>query len=246
MKYDSDKSFGYPVLSEDSDDYVKSAFQPSFLFDLDDEDPSYFKLKYQFSTSVREIQELIGKGAAAYWIKISCRSTFYSKLYEVSENGEILIDGKKLRDTVEFSGYVIAKTSCSLKSKKVNPEFGYDEFPVSNGQVLALARPITYVTEKEFWKPISSIFEYRVDDNLKNGEFTIDIEDEYVHVFGGTHDGSISPDPLEVEAFEWVSLPELEADMERNPHSYTAWFLEYMRLHRPQIEAFLTPGNGAL
>lgn len=72
------------------------------------------------------------------------------------------------------------------------------------------------------------------------------IEDEYVHVFGGTHDGSISPDPLEVEAFEWVSLPELEADMERNPHSYTAWFLEYMRLHRPQIEAFLTPGNGAL
>lgn len=187
MKYDSEKSFGYPVLCEDNDDYVKSAFQPSFSFDLDDQDPSYFKLKYRFDTKVGGILQMISSGSAAYWVKVSCRSTFYSKLYEVSESGEILIDGRALRDTVEFSGYVIAKCNALLKSSKINPEFGYDEFPVYNGQVLALARPITYVTEKEFWKPISSIFQYRQDETLKNGEFSIDIDDEYVQVFGNAN-----------------------------------------------------------
>jgi hypothetical protein len=95
VKYDSEKSFGYPVLCEDNDDYVKSAFQTSFSFDLDDQDPSYFKLTYRFATSVKEIRELIDNSSAAYWIKVSCRSTFYSKLHEVPESGEILIDGVK-------------------------------------------------------------------------------------------------------------------------------------------------------
>lgn len=70
------------------------------------------------------------------------------------------------------------------------------------------------------------------------------IEDEYVHVFGGTHDGLISPDPLEVEGCKWVSLKDLQNDMQRDPNAYTAWFLEYMRLHRVQIASFLAPENG--
>ncbi len=66
------------------------------------------------------------------------------------------------------------------------------------------------------------------------------IEDEYVHVFGGTHNEGISPDPLEVENFKWVKLDELEQDMKRSPDSYTAWFLEYMRQHRMQIAQFVS------
>lgn len=183
MKYDPEKSFGYPVLCRDMDDYLKAAFQASFSFDLDAEDFSKFRLKYSFSCSVKEIRELISAGHAAYWVKVSCRSTFYSKLHEVPANGELLIDGALLRNTVDFSGYVIAKNEAQLTSAKINPEFGYETFAVSNGQVLALAPPTTYVTEKDFWKPISSIFEYRQDDDLKNGEFTVDIEDDFVQIF---------------------------------------------------------------
>lgn len=65
------------------------------------------------------------------------------------------------------------------------------------------------------------------------------IEDEYVHVFGGVHDGAIAPDPLEVDDFRWISLADLEADMAVHAGSYTAWFLEYMRLRRQNIAAFL-------
>lgn len=183
MKYDAEKSFGYPVLCQDRDDYLKASFQTAFSFNINDEDPSYFKFKYRFSCGVKEIINLIASGDVSYWVKMSCRATFYSKMYEVSESGEILIKGADLRDTVEFSGYVIAKKATTLSSKKINPEFGYDSFEVANGQVLALAPPITYVTEKEFWKPISSIFEYREKEELKDNEFSVDIEEEYVQIF---------------------------------------------------------------
>ena len=65
------------------------------------------------------------------------------------------------------------------------------------------------------------------------------IEDEYVHVFGGVYNGVLAPDPLEVDDARWISLADLEADMAANPGSYTAWFLEYMRLRRAKIAAFL-------
>jgi hypothetical protein len=186
MKYDPAKSFGYPVLSQDNDDYVKANFQASFPFDLDDEDPSRFKLKYKFDCSVKEIRDLITAKEASYWIKVSCRSTFYSKMHEVESTGELLIDGALLRDTIEFSGYIIGKKETKLTSPKINSEFGYDSFCVVNGQVLALTPPITYVTEKEFWKPISSIFEYRQNDELKNGEFSVDIEDDFIQIFSNS------------------------------------------------------------
>lgn len=64
------------------------------------------------------------------------------------------------------------------------------------------------------------------------------IEDEYVHVFGGRHDGPVAPDPLEVEDYRWMSLPELEADMQSRPADYTIWFARYMQQRRDEIEAF--------
>ena len=55
------------------------------------------------------------------------------------------------------------------------------------------------------------------------------IEDEIVHVFGGTHDGAVAPDPSEVSDWKWISHAELIADQAANPECYTVWFLHYMR-----------------
>ena len=138
--------------------------------------PKMFSVEYIFNCSVREIRDLVASGDAAYWLKIACRSTFYSKMYEVSPAGELVLDGHDLRDLVEFSGFIIGNKKSILQSEKVNPEFGYKSFDVSNGQVLAQGLPKIYVTDKEVWKPISSIFEYRRDDDLKDGEYYIDLD----------------------------------------------------------------------
>lgn len=185
MKYDPEKSFGYPVLSNTTDDYLKSNFQTEIDFNINEDNPKQFKIEYMFACGVKELKDLVAQGNAAYWVKVACRSTFYSKMFEVKAMGEFLLDGNDLRDTVEFSGFIIGKRDCTLASGKINPEFGYQEFQVSNGQVLALGEPRVYVTDKEFWKPISSIFEVRPKEELKDGEYTVDLDAEsgFVTIF---------------------------------------------------------------
>jgi isopentenyl-diphosphate delta-isomerase len=50
------------------------------------------------------------------------------------------------------------------------------------------------------------------------------IENEYDHVFIGTFDGEVVPAENEVEAYKWVDISEVKADIEKNPDSYTFWF----------------------
>jgi isopentenyl-diphosphate delta-isomerase len=68
------------------------------------------------------------------------------------------------------------------------------------------------------------------------------IEDEVVHVFGGTYDGEVRPDPGEVADFRWVALDALIDDLARNPQRYTVWFHHYLGQHIGEIRAWMERG----
>ena len=190
MKFDPLKSFGYPVLrpldpnqSPELADYVKSSFQPSFKISLDSSDPSIFVISYDFTAlSLRPLKKLIEEQKATFIIRIECRETFYSLTKEVGDVGEIKIEGDQLRDWVKLCGYVTAKQKLVLKSDKINEEFGYTEFEAEKATVLAWAPPTTYSVEKDFYRNIRSIFEYREDSSLNNGQFFVDLDEEYVFI----------------------------------------------------------------
>lgn len=59
------------------------------------------------------------------------------------------------------------------------------------------------------------------------------VEHEFVHVFRGTFDGAMVPDPAEVEATRWVAPADLLASLDRQPEIFTAWFVKYMRAGWP-------------
>jgi hypothetical protein len=109
-------------------------------------------------------------------------------MYPVEQNGSITIDGTELRDVIEICGFVIARKQAVFESKKINEEFGYDSFEVSQGQIMAHSYPSSYVVEKDFWKPMHSIFEYRIGEDLKEGEFHVDLDatSGVVEIFGHT------------------------------------------------------------
>lgn len=73
------------------------------------------------------------------------------------------------------------------------------------------------------------------------------VENELVHVFGGTYEGPVRPDPAEAHDFRWLTLDALEADMAERPQSYTVWFRKYMSKNREDIAAWLreTPDERA-
>ena len=68
------------------------------------------------------------------------------------------------------------------------------------------------------------------------------IEDEVVHVFGGTYEGPIVPDPAEVSEWKWMPLAELAEDLMRRPELYTIWFRHYFREHYDVIAAWMKNG----
>jgi hypothetical protein len=185
MKFDPRKSFGYPVLRPDSDDYPRAGFQLQIDFNLKKDDPGKFFVEYDFQLGLRELSEFVREQNAAYWLRIACRSTFFSQMIRVDQKGRLEIDGAELRDVVEISGFVIAEKESEFRCSKINPEFGYTGFSLVKGQVMAHSHPCVYVVEKEFWKPLSSIFEYRINEELKEGEFNVNLDSEsgYVEVF---------------------------------------------------------------
>ena len=68
------------------------------------------------------------------------------------------------------------------------------------------------------------------------------IEDEVVHVFGGTYEGEVTPDPAEVADWKWIPLAGLIDDLEHHPERYTIWFRHYLREHLADIAPWMERG----
>ena len=49
-------------------------------------------------------------------------------------------------------------------------------------------------------------------------------EHELDHVMVGYYEGEPQINPEEVAAWKWMSIPDIEEDLARNPENYTAWF----------------------
>jgi len=69
------------------------------------------------------------------------------------------------------------------------------------------------------------------------------IENEIVHVFGGTYDvrkdGTVAPAPEEVSDWKWMAFDELIADQAAHPEQYSIWFRHYLRNHGDAIAAWM-------
>jgi isopentenyl-diphosphate delta-isomerase len=62
-------------------------------------------------------------------------------------------------------------------------------------------------------------------------------EHEIVHVFRGTFEGTISPDPDEAEDHVWRSLDDIRRDLSCAPERYSIWFRQYIAAEWPMALA---------
>lgn len=66
------------------------------------------------------------------------------------------------------------------------------------------------------------------------------IENELVHVFGGTHDGDIAADPAEVSEWKWIGFDDLMNDVQNNSEIYAIWFRKYIAAQGELIRGWLS------
>ncbi len=73
-------------------------------------------------------------------------------------------------------------------------------------------------------------------------------EHEYDHVYVGTYDGNITPNPEEADGYEWEDIDTINKDIEKRPESYTVWFkIAFARLlekHSDGIPSETCPSPG--
>lgn len=184
MKFDPQKSFGFPVLRPGSADYVYSDFQSGIRLQLDEEDATTYQLHYDIAIGVKELKELVESKLAKLVIEVTCRSTFFGQLFTPKNwAGKIALDGKSLRGAVQISCYVVAiKEIKNFTSKKVNPEFGAAPLSFPAHAVLACDAPTHYWVEREVFKNITSIFDYRQDEKLVEGEWRLNLDEDRVEI----------------------------------------------------------------
>ena len=74
--------------------------------------------------------------------------------------------------------------------------------------------------EMGFTVNIQEAFSFIYQANLTNGL----VEYEYDHVFVGTYNGPIAPEPAEVQDFCYKTIEDIEQDIVNDPDAYTEWF----------------------
>lgn len=74
-------------------------------------------------------------------------------------------------------------------------------------------------------------FHFTYQAEFENGLF----EHEFDHVFIGSFEGKVYPDPAEVADYCYKSIDEIKNDLELVPAAYTPWFI----IALPHLEAYL-------
>lgn len=192
MRFDSQKSFPYPVLRPDIDDYINAEFQVTVnVAGIKENKQIAAQIKVALSSD--EIREQIDSGNAAIAIVFSCRDTYFRETittskYELTKK----FDSGQFRGEVVIYPFVVAiKTINSFSALGINPEFRRTSFTFQIGEVLAVDEPKIVYIDRELFRPISSILQLVKKDSLKGFEWQIAFDDDKLKIL-------LSPEAKEV------------------------------------------------
>lgn len=123
-------------------------------------------------------------------------------IFILNNEGEMLL--QKRAESKYHGGGLWSNTCCS--------------HPTKNDNIVSQAKK-RLKEEMGFSAEMGKLGEVKY--NLDVGDL---IEHEYDHLFIGTYNEKVNPNPEEVSDYKWVPLYEIEKDIEENPKKYTPWF----------------------
>ena len=188
MKFNREKSFGYPTLRtflEGDDpsllDYPKTSFDPSIWVTISVNEPDYLILNYEVGLRVPTLQRLIEARKAKVYFKVECSSTFFSDVYGTSvDEGEFKIEANLLKDQIEITSFIIAEKKLTLSPEGLHSDFSGLQFNIQKGAPLAVSRPTEYHISREQFRSVRSIFDFNKHPDIKPGEFRLRTDEAYV------------------------------------------------------------------
>lgn len=176
MRIVPDKSFMYPVLRPDSDDYVKGSFHANIQLQ-NQASTQTVRMESGMVLEQDELESMIQAGTAAFVLNIKCGDTYYRECLR-SHKPSFRHDFQpgQLQGIVETVPFVVCiQDGQALTSRDFHSEFGADPFSVHAGHVLAYGTPCIYSVDSRF-QGIGTIFEFVASPDVPEGTFRYVLE----------------------------------------------------------------------
>jgi hypothetical protein len=194
MRANTQKSFPYPVIRDEFDDYIDETFEirPSFEISEDSKNAT-FLLNYSLSST--SIKRQIANGNACYLSVFTCRDTFYHKVFETFEASDNIVEINldEIYGKLEVESFVYIKNDLSIESKNINPEyfpkdiFADSKFNYPAGSIIAQSKVYKFNFVPDIFNFSSSLFQLKVDPELPQDEWVIDTNQDRIIIRAATN-----------------------------------------------------------
>lgn len=180
MKWEETKSWPYPVLRPNNDDYQRAAFEATL--DLDRiPDTTAVEVDAEFALGDDDLLDLVASGKAEYLLLVRCSTTHFRAEFRSSEaHIRRHFENGMLAGRVEFAPFLVA--SCDLhdfRAKRWHPDYDNVALQFDAGSVLAIDRPSTYWIDTADEQPVTSMFRVAKGD-VPNGQWRCKPGEEHV------------------------------------------------------------------
>jgi len=180
MRYTNNMLFAHPVLSEVGDDFSGAEFNAEFGVDIDEQK---LRITSEISVNCPEILDLINESKVGIGYYLMCKDTFLTRLREV-KIGEAVEDftisnfygGVEIRPVI-WTKAEIVDWPCST----LHPEYG-GAVTLPLAALLAVGEIYRFTVDREFLKPLESVFELASDDEIQQGEFRVQLDYEKIRI----------------------------------------------------------------
>lgn len=183
MRIKPSTSFPYPVLSETTGDYGEQKLQITLEIQ---ETPSAGAVTIGGDMTLDDpsILRLIETGKAISGLMITCPDTYFDH-FENRPIGKFSLDfiEGQVRGPVYIRGVIIAASNnIILDSSSIDAEFPPESRTVNTGDFIAFTHEHSFEAGLEKLTPLESIFKLRRHDEIKEGTFEVNLEDEAIEI----------------------------------------------------------------
>lgn len=153
-------NYPYPVIRVDEEDYRTTTFKGEMSVNLQ---PNGYLVKPDFKINNVGIEALIEEGKLTYAIEIQSPSTWYRRLFPVSNNKPIPLEDACIHERVELTPCIVATTQISgFSNDDFAEEYESMIFDINAGDVIAIGETRTF----------NALYQ---DDIIKNGTSPVTI-----------------------------------------------------------------------
>ena len=173
-------NYPYPVIREYTEDYKNTTFKGELAVRLE---PDGYAIHPAFDIENDEIKELVATGVLTYAIEVQCVSTWFRKLYRITDNKVIRLRPQEIHERVELTPCIIAiKSFQGFTNADFEDEYQGMSFEISVGDIIGIGekRIFDALYQNDIIKNGSSIVNIGGNDKIK--EVTCDFSGSIIQI----------------------------------------------------------------